>query len=188
MRFGLDFDGVCYKWSATARLLIRYHWGVDVGESLTWDHIQNHAPHHAWEWLWTDGVEKHGLFRHGNCYPDTFEALDDLAASGWDLVVVTSRPANALVDTLGWLSYHQIPAREVHILGAGVKKSSIPCDLYVDDAPKNVLDTAEAGHRSLLWTRPWNMDFDDWSEPGSRQISRVEKWSDVLWIAKEMKR
>lgn len=181
-RLGLDLDGVCYCWSDTAALLIRYHHGIEVGPSTSWNHIWERVPTHVWDWLWADGVKKHGLFRHGNSYPGTFEALDELSASGWDIVVLTCRPTSALVDTLDWLAYHRIPTREVRVLGEEGPKSSVPCDLYVDDNPANIADTVSVG-RSLLWTRSWNVN-EDITTLGPR-ASRVETWRDVLRVAKE---
>ncbi len=175
-RLGLDMDGVLYKWTDTARLLVRYHKGIDPGESLSWNHIKDRVPTEVWDWLWSDGITKHGLFRHGNAFKESFEAVQELNDDGWDVVVITTRPPLAYNDTLGWLSYHKIPAREVHMVDFGTKKSTIPCDLYIDDGPDNVLDVAEHGRHALYWRRPWNSTVDV-SNP---LVVEVSSWSEVL--------
>jgi uncharacterized HAD superfamily protein len=151
----MDLDGVIYKWAETARFLLNLHFGYKLGVSTHWDYIKNHVSPRHWKWLWGAGVEEHGLFRHGDCYPGSFEALDQIA-DAHSIVILTVRPPGATRDTLDWIAFHGIRAREIHLLQSGAKKSSIPCDIYVDDSLDNVVALTAAGKRALLWDRPWN--------------------------------
>lgn len=157
LRAGIDLDGCVYRWSDTARFLLNWNFGLALGESTSWDYLQQNTTPDQWRWLWREGVEQHGLFRHGNCYPGAFEALTDLARDH-ELVFITARPPNARADTLDWLAYHRLPAREVHIIGASERKSEATrrCDWYVDDRPENVVDLDRTGARTFLFDRPWN--------------------------------
>jgi len=157
MRAGIDLDGVCYQWSKTAAFLLNHYWHLSLGESTSWNYLQENVSPEAWKWLWTDGVEKHGLFRHGNVYKGTFEALQTLAKN-YELVLITSRPANAMADTYDWIGYHRIPAREVHIIGITTPKSTIQplCDFYVDDKTENIQDLETTERPAYLMDRPWN--------------------------------
>ena len=166
------FDGVVYNWDDTVGFLLNHYFGYDLPVSTHWDQIQRSVKPEHWEWLWDEGVKK-GMFRYGHLYKGSAEALRELAEMV-DIVVITHRPANAVQDTLEWLAYNRVPATEVHILTKEQPKWEIACDLYLDDAPHNIKGFLE--HRplalSMLWARPWNVDYQrvapvvvrDWSE------------------------
>ncbi len=164
-----------YKWEPTARFLLRHYKDYDLQPSQSWDWIKDHIDRGTWDWLWTVGIQK-GLFRHGNCYRGAFEALRELSKTQ-DIVLITTRPAEATRDTLAWVAYHEIPAREVHILGEDRKKSSVEvCDWYVDDNVENANDLASTGKPVYLWERSWNR----WAVL-HEGVERVQSWSTLLW-------
>src|SRR3990167_1953190 len=116
MRIGVDLDGVCYKWSKTARYMLRemlpgspYTREGPMGQEADgYDYIQrNIAPEH-WKWLWTEGVRL-GLFRHGHIIKGAIEGVNALAADGHDMIIVTHRPKAAVTDTLRWLAVADFP-------------------------------------------------------------------------------
>lgn len=145
-----------------------------------WDSLQERISDDDWRWLWSDGVEKHGLFRHGHVGKGAIEGIQRLSQVV-DVVVITARPKNAVNDTLAWLAYNQFPVSEVHILTAGEPKSSVKvCDFYVDDALHNLEDlVTNTDGKVLLWDRPWNREVSEvWA--GWRQRStRVATWDEV---------
>jgi len=171
-RAGIDLDGVCYDWDSSAKFLLSHSFGYSLDVTTRWNHIKDsvHAVH--WEWLWTEGV-KLGLFRHGNLYRGSIEALRTLDRKGHNLVIITTRPDSARVDTLDWLSYHKIPAKEVHVLGQGANKANVECDWYVDDMPNNVSDICAAGKTAYLFDRSWNREC--------RDGVRVASWAELLY-------
>ena len=174
-RAGIDIDGVLYRWSDTARFLFKHYWGLGgLDESTSWSYLQDNVPPEAWKWLWTDGVEKHGLFRHGNCFPGSFEALHLLRDLGLDLVLITSRPMNARADTYAWIDYHRIQPKEVHVIGHTDWKSKIEplCDWYVDDKPENIADLETTGRPAFLFDRPWNQN--------ATPARRVYSWNSII--------
>lgn len=172
IRAGIDLDGVCYRWSETAKFLLNTTFGYKLGESTYWGYIQANVKPEHWKWLWADAITKHGLFRHGNCYPGTFMALQALHEMGHDLVIITSRPKLARADTLDWLAYHRIPASEVHILGEDAPKNNVACDYYVDDGPQNAEPLVRAGRAVFLWDRPWNQ--------GCQYGIRISTWPELI--------
>ena len=162
-RIGLDLDGVMYDFEGASRFLLREHFGVDVPKpsaywNYTKDWLADNGQPDAWEWLWTEGV-RNGLFRHGHMLSGAVRAVNKLVNDGHELVVITSRPATARVDTLMWLGFHAVAAAEVHMLGDFKKKSSVRpyCDVYVDDSAANAGDLLKNTPGTvLLWDRPWN--------------------------------
>lgn len=192
LRFGIDVDGVLYQWDKTARYMLRTQFGYPkdgpLGEESThWNSIQDHVDKKQWQWLWGSGV-KQGLFRYGHLYRGSIEALRSLNELG-DVVIVTHRPRSAVQDTLDWLSYLRLPFMEVHLLTNGEPKSSIACDMYVDDKPANIEDfETNTKALPLLWRRGWNEDSILMSGFGiSWRARRVETWEEVIGYAKTLR-
>lgn len=172
MRIAVDLDGVCYHWERTARYMLR-RWYADRGElhpamldraSRHWDDIQQNVSPEAWDWLWSEGVDR-GLFRHGHIVSGTIEALTALTGDGHEVFVATARPKRAIGDTLAWiaLQLHRVPLSDVRI---HVNKLATDADLYVDDGIHNILAVTAAGKRAILFNQPWNCESPtplDWS-------------------------
>lgn len=178
MRLGLDCDGCLFDWEGTARFLLRHYHGITLPPSKNWDYIREQVPTSVWRWLWGPGVRKHGLFRHGSIYPGAAEVIKDLAKEH-TLVLVTHRPKRAALDTHDFISYHRLPFDEVHVMPAK-PKSTVPCDVYVDDSPKVIEDIlANTSAHAVLMMRPWNEGYapDVWG--ALERFSQITDWSDL---------
>jgi uncharacterized HAD superfamily protein len=172
-----------YHFQKTAVYMLNTMKGYDlkVEDWAYWNWPKDRVKNNDWQWLWTGGV-KDGLFRYGHLYKGTIEGVRELAKLG-DVIIITSRPSNAVGDTLDWLAYLNLPFREIHILSGGEEKSSVrACDLYVDDKPENILDyKVNTPGLSLLWTRPWNVQVQD------EDYTRVSSWAEVIEYADRLK-
>lgn len=187
MRFGLDVDGVLYKWSATGAFLLNEEFGLELGESTSWNYLQDNVTEKQWKWLWTTGIER-GLFRYGSLFKGARRFVDRLYEEGHDIVIITSRPEEALEDTMDWFSYQKLPAMEYHIIGHEAKKSDIKCDVYLDDSPRVLKDIVENRRSALmlLMDRPWNQEEHiAKSLRQSDQWYRVLGWDDVFLALEE---
>lgn len=192
MRIGLDLDGVCYDWDRTVRYLLRERLpdspykdrAHPVNQPSThWDYLEGHlAPEH-WRWIWKDGVAQ-GLFRHGHIIKGAVEGMRDLLADGHDLVVVTSRPKQAINDTLQWIAFLGIPFSGVHIISDGSPKSQVKCDVYVDDRDKNVEDLARNTNAKLvaLYSQTWNASYT-----AAPPVVRVANWGEFVQCVRGLK-
>jgi uncharacterized HAD superfamily protein len=160
LRLGLDLDGVVYRFSDTANYLILAHHGIKLGDWTTWDYPEQHVPKEVWGWLWTKAITDHGLFRYGSIYKGTREFLTAVAELA-NIVVITSRPPNAVQDTMAWLAYQQLPTSEIHVLGKQAKSTVQPqCDVYIDDAIHNCQDLIENTNALVIMPdRPWNQGY-----------------------------
>lgn len=156
MRIGVDLDGVVYDWESTARYLIEAHHGIKVEQSRYHDHIQDQVPDEIWQWLWTDGVDL-GLFKYGKYIRGSIDGLRELAKCG-TLEVVTIRPRKVIQDTLRFISGLPDVFNGVHILGDNGLKSSVGCDIYVDDNASVIQEVRTAGREGIVFNQPWNQD------------------------------
>jgi uncharacterized HAD superfamily protein len=149
-----------YRWGDTAAYLLKEHWNFNLVESTYWDYIKDNVSKEAWDWLWTDAITKHGLYRYGSIYKGMREFLDGIKEF-CDIVVITSRPPSAAQDTMDWIAYQKLPTNEIRILGRQEKSSVQPqCDVYIDDAIHNCQDLIE--HTKGLVIMPdhtWNQGY-----------------------------
>lgn len=162
MKIAVDIDGVLYDWEGTARLLLRQYRNMDIPVSKRWDYIPETISDLDWAWLWSAGVDL-GLFRHGHVVKGSIEGMRALAKSH-ELVIVTHRPAVAIHDTLKWIGLHLDTVRlaGLHLLTNEEPKTMVEADLLIDDRISNVEAWSRNQGRAILFSQPWNEDFDWW--------------------------
>lgn len=189
---GLDLDGVCYQFDSTARYMLRQRIiarGDLVPDGLYepsrhWDWISEQVSPADWKWLWTDGVRE-GLFRYGHAVRGSIEGVQALTRLG-DVITITHRPAEAVRDTLAWvtLMFDRAPMAGLVIQSNGQKKSEvIPTpDVYIDDAAHNaddVLDNTDSD--IVLLNQPWNQGYYGGpSRLRSSRLFRAANWDSVV--------
>ena len=172
LRLGIDLDGVVADFNAG--WIERYN--AQFGTTLLPEHVDIwDAPtlmtHFTdmgefWSWARTAGGGA-SIFRVLQPYHGAIEALERLGRNH-PVVIITTKPAFAIHDTYEWLAEHRVPTREVHIVD---DKSTVECDVYLDDADHN-LEALVAAHPAALvcrYVRPWShprpgvVDVADWS-------------------------
>lgn len=180
MRVGLDLDGTCYAFQRTYAYMLRAHHGLDIPPIeewwTSWDAQKQWGTKDVHSWMWNEGVKK-GLFRYGHMIKDTRVALEQLVTNGHKLVVVTTRPENAVQDTLDWVSlfFKDIPLSGLHILSNEAPKTTVEWDVLVDDRIQNYQEAWSAGRLAVLFDQPWNRDAE--------AFYRARGWKEaVLWI------
>lgn len=158
MRLGIDLDGVVADFNEGWIRLYNRDFDADIPIDAVkeWNGIPKATHFGSMRdfWRWAADIDGHSLFRHLNPYPGAVEALWTLAT--WhEVVILTTKPHFAIHDTYAWISEHQLPTREVHILD---HKYSVACDVYLDDAPHNVYHIARNRPEAVTvrFARPWN--------------------------------
>jgi 5'(3')-deoxyribonucleotidase len=186
VRIGIDLDGCAYEWERTARYMLREilpnspYKETLRGESQGWNWIQERVLPGHWAWLWKQGVEL-GLFRHGHVSTGAIQGIRELATLG-DVIVVTHRPKQAVVDTLAWLAYQQLPLTGVHLLTAEENKGLVRpgFDVFLDDKPQNIIDVRDNSTAfTYIMRRPWNEGI---SVPGDE----VRNWAEFVGKVRDL--
>ncbi len=160
---GLDLDGVVYQFSHAAQYMLAKREGLATREELPY--IAGEYDH-GWsrddfDWLLAD-PQADAVFRHGHLFSGAIEFVADLASFA-KVHVITKRPPAGVQATLDWLSFNKLPVSGVSIIALEDRKSDVPCDAYIDDAPSNIaelLDNTYLGQPLVLIDRPWNQDFN----------------------------
>lgn len=171
--YGLDIDGVLADFERTARHLLEHHRGYEnLQVSNGWNAISHQVSRRDWSWLWEEG-HRYGLFRICPKVPGALFGVRSLANTG-DISYVTSRPGWAANDTRFWLTLHDFPPGTLHVVSEH-PKSSVPCDVYIDDKPENCSELAcNTSARVLLFDQPWNRHE---TPPG---VERVHGWDETV--------
>lgn len=183
MRIAVDLDGVCYEFQRTYRYMMREYLRVEMPPVDQfwhhWDAQMQYGEIADHKWMWAQGVER-GLFRYGHMVTGARRGLEALYDMGHDLVIVTHRPANATPDTVDWLSLNLkgLPY-SLHILSGGENKASVDWDVLIDDRPENIQAAQDCGRIGILFSQPWNENYD-WIRAGARRATGWKETVDVV--------
>jgi len=175
---GVDLDGVCADYEAAFRASVARQHGRDPAQLLP------QTVHDAYSQWGLDGdafeqthrraVIEDRMFRHMQPLPGVSEALWRLSDLGVWIRIITHRLCvnwaheTTAADTAGWLEHHRIPYRDLCFIG---DKPDVGADLYVDDAPNNVLALRATGRPAIVFDQPYNRHL-----PGPRATN----WQDVV--------
>lgn len=181
LRVGVDLDGVVSDF--TGGWLRRYNaafgTNLSVDQVTAWDsttELTGFTKSEFWQWVRTAGDGGRSLFAALEPYPGAVEGLRRLLDAA-HVVILTTKPAWAIPDTLHWLSTLDLPLREVHIT---TDKTAVDCDVYVEDSPKHLAALRRNRRDSVVcrWVRPWNRPLDG--------VVDVEDFADVLVVVRSL--
>lgn len=186
LRIMVDLDGVLHNWDMQAICALDSKGYGLTYPSISWRYIEDNVSKKDWQWLWEEKtIRDYALFQGEATSGEALRFVRRNFKKGHQMVCVTSRPryAEVIRQTLVWLADFELPFNEVHVLGRGVSKGTVPrCDVYVDDKLKNLEDIveAQADHtevalpKLLLWTQPHNSTCIT-----EFCIERVTSWKEV---------
>lgn len=176
MRIGIDLDGVCFDFAASLRHWLVTKHGADpdsLPEPLVWDFFKDQWQLTSTEFLahCAEGVDGGVVFRHGDPFPDTVQALNALRQMGHTLHIVTHRTFGnrSVQNTSEWLTEHGLP---YDTLTFSEDKTLLRLDAFIEDNAENYLALDAAGVRSFLIDRPWNHHLES--------ARRVHSWWDFV--------
>lgn len=179
MKIAVDLDGVVYEWQRTYRYMMREYRGIDVGKQEAWDcwdYPDQFTSKEDRKWMWSEGV-KLGLFRYGHMTTGSRVGLQALADRGHKFIIATSRPENAVTDTIDWvqLYFKDLPLVGISVLSNGEAKSQVNASVLIDDKPENIVEWVETGRQALLFDQPWN-----WSTGPIGGARRCRGWREIV--------
>ena len=169
---GLDLDGTCADFYARMRE-IASEWTGQPLESLpvepqwglgNWGiGMDNYTRLHRF------AVTQRGLFETMKPIADAPQAIRRLGTEGIRIRIITHRlfiryfHEVAVQQTVRWLDYWSIPYWDLCFMR---DKGEVGADLYVEDAPDNILALRARNKDVIILSNPTNVDLDD--DPGGR--------------------
>lgn len=174
LTLGLDLDGTSGDFHTSFRNVLIEHQGFDLDRiPVETPAIYSYIDAGCFPDLDTFTTALHAATHQGVYYQMTpYEGLREnilaLTEEGIGIRVITSRPDDALDDTIGWLEdVAQIPYDTIFITD---EKTKVEADIYLDDMPKHINNFRNAGKRAVIYNQPYNTDLDG---------ERVSAWSEV---------
>jgi 5'-nucleotidase len=178
---GVDIDNVLADYTDGLRQIVAAERGVDPATLPT---------PRAWgayeQWGFDDdsfidlhrrAVVEHRIFQSLTPIPGAAEVLRRLSEDGVRIRIVTHRlyvsgtHQIAASDTVQWLEEHKIPYWDLCMIA---RKGDVGCDLYIDDAPHNIVHLRERGHAAIVYDWPYNRHVDGEPLAGPRATSWAE--------------
>jgi uncharacterized protein len=171
LRLGIDLDGVVADFNTgwMERYNRDFRANLHHSQVVSWDGMVG-LTHFAsmdefWEWARQGPAS---IFRDLPVFPGALETIAELGRE-YRIVIISSKFDWAIPDTLAWLAEHRVAAREIHFVW---DKTSVPCDIYLDDGPHNLEALVAARPTALIcrmvrgWNRPvpGTIDVADWPE------------------------
>lgn len=178
MRLGIDLDGVVANFTKGWMYFYNNQFGTELApaDSQRWNDVVNltHFDDIDEFWQWCSDLDGRSVFWHLEPFPGAIEALRDLANSGHDLIILTTKPEFAVDDTYEWIERNRIPAIEIHILD---DKWRVECDVYLDDGPHILPGLVANRPRATVcrYVRPWNVPV-----PGAIDVNDFPEFRDVV--------
>ena len=191
---GVDIDNVLADYTAGLRAVVAAGTGRDpdeLADPTWWGNYEewglNETTFPRWH---REAVVEHRMFRSLEPMPGAAEALQRLSDDGVRIRIVTHRlylsgtHSIAAGDTVDWLDDHEIPYWDLCMVA---RKGDVGCDVYVDDAPHNVLHLRERGHRVIVFDWPYNRAVDGvpLDGPRARDWSAVERYARELLFGQD---
>jgi 5'(3')-deoxyribonucleotidase len=173
---GVDLDGVVGDFYGTMRK-IAAEWLNKPEESLTKEVTYGLeewgiAEYGGYERLHRFAVTQRNLFRDMPPIKDAPGTLRKLSARGIRIRIITHRlflkysHKTSITQTVDWLDNYDIPYWDICFMN---DKVAVGAHVYIDDAPKNIIQLREQGNKTIVFTNSTNRDL-----PGPRANSWIE--------------
>ena len=181
----IDLDGVCVNYNAGLQRWLAKN--VDTRFSDLSCPTQYDFMCEGWEDVHDNFTKYHtaavedGLYRDLPILDGCSDTLWELHHNNWLIHVVTSRfisknqVAIVCSDTCYNLDKHNIPVDSISFTS---HKTDVLADLYLDDAPTNILQLHNANRNIVVFDQPYNRDID--------YVPRVHNWEEVCEFASQI--
>ena len=179
---GVDLDGVCADYHLGFRDVVAADKGIDpedLGPPPRWGYEHWGIDDAEYVRLHKLAVNEKRMLRHLPMIDGCADALWRLSDLGVWIRIITHRlyvnwgHAVVVSDTVAWLDEHRIPYRDLCFLGA---KPQVEADVYIDDAPHNIVGLREAGNQVIIFDQSYNRELDG---------TRAENWAQVEELVAE---
>ena len=124
-------------------------WDIPTVLSITPDLVNRYFSY-VWKYRWREIPPTE---------PDIGEVTKRIHRKGYRISIITKRERPTAPYVAMWLDLHRVYADELLFVYDAVPKASYPFDVLIDDAPKNLVGIV-APKSAMLFSQPWNMDFD----------------------------
>ena len=94
--------------------------------------------------------------------------------------IVTAREESTHTYVKSWLSSQKITYKNYVGVLEGLEKTKLDYDIFIDDSPINAKSMLNAGKTVILYTQPWNLNFND------PRVKRIFQLKEAIPIIKTL--
>jgi 5'(3')-deoxyribonucleotidase len=186
MIIGVDLDGVSGDYVGALRNYVSASLDIPVAERLALFPEPIDYRFSNWPHVSEDFIKVHseavaiGLYRDMEMIKGASENLWKLDADGHHVRIITSRFTvhgqnyKAIANTGEWLDKHDLPYRDIMFVN---NKVDVFADIYIDDAPHNILNFQNAGRKVIIFEASYNRGMEG---------LRAQTWEDVYEIISDL--
>lgn len=180
---GVDLDGVCGNYEGAMREFACSVMPERTPESFRpqdrWSFVDTgwFASHEQFLQMHAGSVEA-GMFATMDVIEGASKALHTLSEAGIHIRIITHRllltgaHRRVVTDTVDFLDKHDLPYRDLCFVA---DKTTVHCDLLIDDAPHNIVAARAAGNETIIFDQLYNREL-----AGARALSWAEVVDKVL--------
>lgn len=166
---GVDLDNTALEYSEALWADIARQDGLDVAKHIAKYTDPTSYDYEGWAGFPEDFMRRHlaavdaGLYANLVAKADASKYLWKLSDEEYHIRIITARfvghnrSARIVADTAYSLDAQNIPMRDLVFTSA---KTDIYADLYIDDAPKNIIALREKGSRVIIFDAPYNRHLE----------------------------
>jgi 5'(3')-deoxyribonucleotidase len=185
---GVDLDGVVGDFYGTMRK-IAAEWLDKPVEDLTKDVSYGLdewgiAEYGGYDRLHRFAVTQRSLFRDMPPVKDAPAVLRKLSSRNIRIRIITNRlflkysHKTSITQTVDWLDNYDIPYWDICFMN---DKVAVGAHLYIDDAPQNITQLREQGHKTIVFSNSTNKSLpgpraDSWPEAEKIVLEAMEEW------------
>jgi 5'(3')-deoxyribonucleotidase len=185
---GVGLDGVVGDFYGTMRK-IAAEWLDRPVESLTEDigyglDEWGISEYGGYDRLHRFAVTQRNLFRDMPPIKDAPAVLRKLSGKGIYIRIITHRlflkysHKTSITQTVDWLDNYDIPYWDICFIG---DKVAVGAHLYLDDAPQNIKQLREQGHKTIVFSNSTNKNLpgpraDSWRDVEKLVLEAREEW------------
>jgi 5'(3')-deoxyribonucleotidase len=129
-------------------------------------------------------VTQRNLFRDMIPIKDAPSTLRKLSNRGIRIRIITHRlflkysHKTSITQTVDWLDNYDIPYWDICFMN---DKVAVGAHVYIDDAPANITQLREQGHKTIVFSNSTNRDFpgpraDSWADAERIVLDAMEEW------------
>jgi 5'(3')-deoxyribonucleotidase len=129
-------------------------------------------------------VTQRNLFRDMLPIKDAPATLRKLSNRGIRIRIITHRlflkysHKTSITQTVGWLDNYDIPYWDLCFMN---DKVAVGAHVYIDDAPQNITQLRDQGHKTIVFSNSTNKDLpgpraDSWPEVECIVLEAMEEW------------
>jgi uncharacterized HAD superfamily protein len=183
VKIGIDIDGVMCDFANPANEWMAKWLGQDLAKIDRWNWYTNFGARGpaAWKRLW-DMIHANGWMANLPSIEGAVRTIRELDADGVWPVFITNRNPDLKEQTHTWMVRHGLAHLEVVHTD---DKTSVPCDIYLDDKLDNIHAYGREGLKSYLFLTEYN--WRAWYEDDHMMARTVSSWAQFdLIVRREM--